>query len=95
MTIQEARRRLEQYFAEHPPALSGQLYIGSEWWEDADDYLPYWGAREYIVDGRLEFNRMDNLAIFIDKRTGEVRREYFTPNFDKIAGMTRVDAPDA
>ncbi|UOE42644.1 hypothetical protein [Agromyces larvae] len=95
VTIQEARRSLEQHFGEHPPAISGHLHIGSEWYEDADDVLPTWGSREYLVDGHVQFNRNDNLAIFIAKRTGEVRREAYILNLDKIDAMTPVDAPDA
>jgi hypothetical protein len=92
VTIQEARLLLEQYFAAHPPAIVGELYIAPDWREDDEDYLPSWGSREFLVEGREAFARWDNLAIFIDKRTGEVRKELFTPNFDKIANMTVVTA---
>ncbi|QAY73148.1 hypothetical protein ET445_07090 [Agromyces protaetiae] len=92
VTIQEARRSLERYFAEHPPAISGDLYIGDEWFEDDQDYLPVWGSRQFYVDGLEAFARWDNLAIFVDKRTGEVRKDFHTPNFAKIRRMTPVAA---
>ncbi|WP_328907943.1 hypothetical protein OG230_35860 [Streptomyces sp. NBC_00234] len=90
----EARNLLVAYFAEHPPAISGELYIAPEWYEDALDYLPLWGAREFLVDGREAFGRWDNLAIFIDKRTGEVRSDLRTLNFRKISAMTPVAVPE-
>ncbi|MGW8884609.1 hypothetical protein [Streptomyces sp. NPDC055749] len=86
----EARKLLVAYFAEHPPAISGELYIAPEWYEDAVDYLPVWGAREFHIEGREAFGRWDNLAIFIDKRTGEVRSDWYTPNFRKIRAMTPI-----
>src|SRR3546814_1516939 len=71
LTIQEARERLEAYFAQHPPAMSGELYISDDWNEDDSDYLPAWGAREFFVEHRQSFVRMDNLALFIDKKSEE------------------------
>lgn len=90
MTIQEARQALQQFFVEHPPAISGDLYIADEWFEDEQDYLPVWGSRQFYVDGVEAFARWDNLAIFIDKRMGAVREEFHTPNFAKISSMTPV-----
>ncbi|WP_350349142.1 hypothetical protein ABIQ69_04175 [Agromyces sp. G08B096] len=90
LTIQEARRALERHFAEHPPAVSGDLYIGDGWYEDEQDYLPEWGSRQFLVDGNPSFGRLDNLAIFIDKHTGAVREDYVTPNLKKIRGMRPV-----
>ncbi|MFF4084852.1 hypothetical protein ACFYZN_36450 [Streptomyces sp. NPDC001777] len=55
LTPSEARNLLVAYFVEHPPAISGELYIAPEWYEDAVDYLPVWGAREFLVDGRAAF----------------------------------------
>src|SRR3546814_10672314 len=75
LTIHEARERLEAYFAQHPPAMSGELYISDDWNEDDSDYLPAWGAREFFVEHRQSFVRMDNLALFIDKQTGDIRRD--------------------
>ncbi|SIN93168.1 hypothetical protein [Agromyces cerinus] len=94
MTIHEARRALEQYFVEHPPAISGDLYIAGEGFEDELDYLPVWGSRQFSVDGVEAFARWDNLAIFIDKRTAAVRQELHTPNFAKISSMTPVAATE-
>ncbi|WP_445402543.1 hypothetical protein ACSMX9_13345 [Streptomyces sp. LE64] len=90
LTPREARARLLAHFAEHPPPLSGELYIAPEWYEDAADYLPVWGAREFHVDGLAAYGRTDNIALFVDKHTGEVRRDWFTPNFDKVRAMTPV-----
>lgn len=92
VTIQQARRLLEQHFAEHPPAIAGDLYIGDDWWEDEHDYLPTWGSRQFFVDGNASFGRWDNLAIFIDKQTGAVREDHHTPNLKKIRAMTPVSA---
>ncbi|MFB6610027.1 hypothetical protein ACFCVO_06905 [Agromyces sp. NPDC056379] len=88
--MNEARQALAQYFVEHPPAISGDLFIADEWFEDEQDYLPVWGSRQFHLDGVEAFARWDNLAIFIDKRTGEVRQEFRTPNIVKISSMTPV-----
>ncbi|MEV1131386.1 hypothetical protein [Agromyces sp. NPDC049794] len=93
MTIHDARRALERHFAEHPPAIAGELYI-SEWYEDDSDYLPVWGAREFLVEGQEAFGRWDNLVIFIDKQTGAVREDVHTLNLEKIREMTPVAVPD-
>lgn len=52
-----------------------------------------WGSRQFYVDGIEAFGRWDNLAVFIDKRTGAVRKEFFTPNFTKIRQMPRSLRP--
>ncbi|MEU9605671.1 hypothetical protein [Streptomyces sp. NPDC048057] len=90
LTPGQAKNLLVAYFAEHPPPIAGALHIAPEWYEDATDYLPAWGAREFFVDGQAAYGRVDNTAIFIDKRTGTVRADLFTPNFDKIRAMTPV-----
>ncbi|MGW1145936.1 hypothetical protein ACWD6I_12930 [Streptomyces sp. NPDC002454] len=90
LTPREARALLVAYFAEHPPPVSGELYIAPEWYEDAVDYLPVWGAREFHVDGLAAYGRTDNIVVFVDKNTGEVRRDWFTPNFGKVRAMTPV-----
>jgi hypothetical protein len=92
-TIQEARRLLERHFEEHPPAISGDLYIAPEWYEDEQDYLPVWGSRQFYIEGREAFGRWDNLVIFIDKRTGEVREEIHTLNLEKVRKMKPISAP--
>ncbi|MRG61339.1 hypothetical protein GE115_15895 [Agromyces sp. CFH 90414] len=93
LTIEEARSALERHFAERPPAIAGTLHI-SGWYEDADNYLPVWGAREFLVDGHDEFQRWDNLAIFIDKASGAVREEPFLPNRLKVRAMTPVEGAE-
>ncbi|MEU5979108.1 hypothetical protein [Streptomyces sp. NPDC047315] len=93
LTPSEARNLLVAYFAEHPPPIAGELYIAPEWYEDAVDYLPSWGAREFFLDGQAAYGRVDNTAIFIDKSTGAVRADLFTPNFGKIEAMTPVTVP--
>ena len=92
VTIPEARQLLEAYFSEHPPAITGDLYIAPEWYEDAQDYLPVWGSRQFYIDGDTSFARWDNLAVFVDRRTGAVRVELHTLNFAKISRMTPVTA---
>ncbi|MFB9308830.1 putative FMN-binding regulatory protein PaiB [Agromyces hippuratus] len=93
VTIQEARSLLEQYFVSHPPAISGELYIAPEWYEDASDFLPVWGAREFLVDGREAFARWDNRVIFIDKQTGDVHEGMRNLHVKKVNAMTQVAAP--
>lgn len=93
VTIQEARQLLEQHFVEHPPAISGDLYIAPEWFEDEQDFLPVWGSRQFFLEGVEAFARWDNLVIFIDKRTGDIREEFHTPNFQKISEMKPIPAP--
>ncbi|WP_157428807.1 hypothetical protein [Agromyces salentinus] len=43
-----------------------------------------------IVDGHDEFERWDDLAIFIDKASGTVREEQILPNRLKIRAMSPV-----
>jgi hypothetical protein len=92
VTIQEARQVLERHFVEHPPAISGDLYIAPEWYEDEQDFLPVWGSRQFFLDGVEAFARWDNLVIFIGKRSGDVREEFYTPNFERIREMTPIAA---
>lgn len=94
VTIQEARKLLEQHFAASPPAISGDLYIAPEWYEDAQDFLPVWGSRQFYIDGIEAYARWDNLVIFIDKETGNIREDLHTLNFGKIRAMTPVSAPE-
>ncbi|UOE42646.1 hypothetical protein [Agromyces larvae] len=89
MTVDEARSAFEQYVREHPLPLQGTLHVDG-WFEDADDFLPVWGAREFYVDGDPTYTRMDNLVVLIDKRSGAVRREDRFASFDKVKKMTRV-----
>ena len=93
LTIHEARRLLERHFAEHPPAISGELYIAPEWYEDASDYLPVWGAREFLVEGRQAFARWDNRVLFITKETGEVHEGLRNLHAKKVRAMTPIAAP--
>lgn len=90
LTISEAREKLEAYFAQHPPVMSGELYISDRWREDDTDFMPAWGAREFFVEHRQAFVRMDNIALFIDKETGDVRQAHRVAEFDKIHAMRPV-----
>lgn len=87
LTPDEAEQRLREYFRDNPPALRGTLYFPGGWSEDDKDYVIGWGAREFEVEGREGFGRWDNLVYFVDKRTGEVRKENFTPNARRIHDM--------
>lgn len=91
VTSSDARARLEAYFATHPPAISGDLYIATEWFEDEEDFLPVWGSRQFLVEGRAEYGSWNNEVLFMDKRTGEVRRDMHNANFRKIRAMRPVD----
>ena len=93
MTTQQARTVLEQFFAAHPPAVAGELYIAPEWYEDAADYLPVWGAREFLVEGRQAFARWDNRVLFINKETGEVHEGLRNLHAKKVRAMTPIAAP--
>ncbi len=93
VTIQEARQILERHFVEHPPAILGDLYIAPEWFEDEQDFLPTWGSRQFFLDGREAFGRWDNLVIFIDKRSGDVRQDFYNLNLEKIDEMTPISVP--
>jgi hypothetical protein len=94
VTIQEARQVLKRHFSEHPPAISGDLYIAPEWFEDEQDFLPVWGSRQFLLEGREAFGRWDNLVIFIDKRSGGVREDFHTLNLEKIGKMTPISVPE-
>ena len=93
VTIGEARAVFDAYVLEHPLPMRGAFHLDG-WYEDGDDYLPVWGAREFLVDGHDEFARWDDLAIFIDKASGAVREEQFLPNRLKIRAMSPVERAD-
>ncbi|MFE1292448.1 hypothetical protein [Streptomyces sp. NPDC058751] len=40
------------------------------------------------------FGRWGNFAIFIDRRTGEVRADRHTPSFDKTKAMAPIAVPE-
>ncbi len=87
LTPKEAEQRLREHFLIEPPQLRGTLYFPGGWAEDDDDYLLEWGAREFLVEGRESFGRWDNIAYFVNKQTGEVRKAHFNASFDKIDNM--------
>ncbi|WP_157428808.1 hypothetical protein [Agromyces salentinus] len=89
LTIDEARAAFDGYVREHPLPMRGTLHLDG-WYEDDDDYLPVWGAREFYVDGDPTYGRMDNFVLFIDKRSGTVREERQLESLRKIHDMTPV-----
>lgn len=90
LTFDDARRVLEAHFREHPPAISGTLYIAPEGFEDDTHYMPVWGAREYLVDKQEPFARWDNRVLFVDKQTGEISEQLHTLALDKVRAMRPV-----
>ena len=84
------RALVENWLTEHPPAIAGALAIGPGWYEDDVSYLPVWGAREFLTEGRAGFARRDDVVLFLDKRTGEVRVDTHTANVERIAAMAPV-----
>ncbi|TDE90864.1 hypothetical protein EXU48_17325 [Occultella glacieicola] len=91
VTPEEARQLLVEYFAKNPPAVSGDLYVAPEWFEDEDDFLTVWGSRQFFLEGKAEYGSWNNEVLFMDKRTGEVRRDMHNANFRKIRAMTPID----
>ncbi|MGI9821831.1 hypothetical protein [Agromyces sp. Marseille-Q5079] len=93
LTLHDARAAFARYLAVHPLPVVGTFHIDG-WYEDDDDFLPVWGSREFSVDHRREFGRMDSLVVFIDKRTGEVRRDLRFGHVEKLRAMTPVEDRD-
>lgn len=95
LTFDEAREALRAYLEEHPPAMSGTLYIAPEGLEDDAAYLPTWGAREALVEWRDAYIGFDNRALFVDKQTGEITVELRNAAHKRIMKMTPVRATEA
>lgn len=95
LTFDEAREVLRAYLKAHPPGIVGTLYIAPDGLEDDAGYLPGWGAREALVEGREAYIRRDNRALFVDKETGEVTVELRNLAHKRIMKMTPVRATDA
>ena len=93
LTLDDASAAFTQYLAVHPLPVVGTFHVDG-WYEDDDDFFPVWGAREFYVDHKREFGRMDSLVVFIDKRTGEVRRDHRFGHVEKLRAMTPVEHGD-
>ncbi|MFE6766443.1 hypothetical protein [Streptomyces sp. NPDC057689] len=89
LSVNEAQQAFQQFAARRPLLLDGTLYV-DEWYEDASDYLPVWGAREFYVDGDHSYARWDQRVVFIDKASGAVRVEYLPDHVVKVGAMTPV-----
>lgn len=92
LTVDEARVAFEQHVLEHPLPLRGTLHLDG-WFEDADDFLPVWGAWEFYHGGDPTYGRADDVVVLVDKRSGAVRRESQLQSLRKIHGMTPVVVP--
>jgi len=90
LTVDEARRALERFFEHNRPLIPGTLYIAKEVWEDDKHYLFTWGSREWLVEHREPYRRMDGLVLFVSKRNGMVSSGLHVANLEKIRKMTRV-----
>jgi hypothetical protein len=84
-----ARRIFAAYMAEHPPSTAGELVVGDVWRADDDFFLPRWDVRRPAMDGRPE-PVVDNSILLIDRKTGRVVQDYFTPNYARIKAMREV-----
>jgi hypothetical protein len=87
--LADARRIFATYMAEHPPTTPGELVIGDVWRADDDFFLPRWEVRNPAMDKRPE-PVVDNSLLFIDRKTGRVVQDYFTPNYARIKAMREV-----
>lgn len=90
LTVDEARRALERFFEQNRPLIPGTLYIEPDAWEDDRHYLFTWGSREWLVEGREPYRRVDNLVLFVSKRNGMVTSGLHTDNIEKLRAMTPV-----
>lgn len=70
----------------------GEPYVSSDGREDAEGYLVVWGAREYLLDGNLDYALVNGTVTFVSRATGAIRDELMILNFDKVDAMTRVSA---
>jgi hypothetical protein len=75
-------------------ATGGTLYVSPEGFADADDYLVVWGAREFLVDGDLDYLLVDNTVTFVSRTTGKVRDDVMVLSFDKVDGMWPIRVGD-
>lgn len=70
-----------------PGATPATFAVSADGFEDATHYLVNVGPPEAVIDG-LPY--IDNIAHFIDKRTGEATTAPIPSVFDKLDRMTEV-----
>lgn len=89
LSLAEARRIFEDYLRAHPPVGPGEVVIDDTWREDDEFFLPRWELRNPAAENRPEPS-LDNSLLLIDRRTGHVVQDYFTPNYRRIKAMRVV-----
>jgi len=68
----------------------GEPAVSPNGFEDGEDFLVVWGAREYIVDGDNNFILLNGTVTFVNRETGLIRDELMVEQFAKVDGMTPV-----
>jgi hypothetical protein len=68
----------------------GTPAVSPNGYEDADDYLVNWGAREHIIDGDDAYVLLTGSVTFVNKRTGQIRQEMMVEQFDKVGRMVPI-----
>lgn len=71
-----------------PGATPASFAVSAVGFEDETHYLVNVGPPEVAIDGMDGY--IDNIARFIDKRTGEATTSPITSVFDKLDRMTEV-----
>lgn len=86
LTFADAMLAAHEAFAP-PGATPATFAVSADGFEDETHYLVNVGPPEAVIDG-LDY--IDNIAHFIDKRTGEATTAPIPSVFDKLDGMTEV-----
>lgn len=89
-TFEEAREIVTATIAPSWGPDNGTFYVSPDGYEDATHWHVLAGARECLVDGNMEYVRMDGPACLVDKYTGELALLQVLGNWDRLDAMTPV-----
>lgn len=70
----------------------GTLYVSPRGYQDDEDYLVEWGAREHLLEGLPGFVLLNGVSTFVNIETGTVHDEPTVENLERIKHMTPVTA---
>ncbi len=81
-----ARAIVSEFLTKRWGETEGTLYVGHVW-EDEDGFLVEWGAREYLVDGDVDYVILSNLALIVNRWTGLVEEHVASEIWRRVAAM--------
>jgi hypothetical protein len=92
VTFEQAREVVELALRPEWTADDGTLVTMPYGWEDATTWQVVAGAREALVDGDDDYERLDQPAYLVDKATGRLELAVKIEVLDRLDEMTPVTA---